>query len=140
MTELLSVYSHSIHVAIREQLSLTLNQSGGLKSLALKGDLNLLITDATYTKIRLGLASHSQEDYGADLQFKYHPNLFKGSEAERGALEAEVKLKDAGRSWPVGQPLGVLRWKLATKDESLVPLSSTCYSVFGTSSYLSTAC
>lgn len=121
---------HSIHVAIREQLSITLNQSGGLKSLNLKGDLNLLISDPIYTKIRLALAPHSQEDYGNDLQFKYHPNLFKGLEAEKGALESEIKLKDAGRSWPVGQPLGVLRWKLSSKDESFVPLSSEPRTLF----------
>lgn len=114
---------YSVHVAIREQLSLTLNQSGGLKSFGLKGDLNLLISDASYNKIKLTLPELA-DDYGADLQFKYHPNLFKGGEAEQGRLESEVRLKDEKRSWPVGQPLGVLRWKLGGKDESFVPLSS----------------
>lgn len=115
----------SVHIAIREQLSLTLNQSGGLKSFGLKGDLNLLISDPAYNKVKLSLAE-AQDEYGGDLQFKYHPNLFKGPAAEGGGLESEVRLKDGGRVWPVGQPLGVLRWKLTSKDESYVPLSSKC--------------
>lgn len=113
----------SVHVTVREQLSLTLNQAGGLKSLSLKGDLNLLISDPSLNKIKLTLLDLA-DDYGSDLQFKYHPNLFKGSEAEKGGLESEIRLKDGGRAWPVGQPLGVLRWKLAGKDESFVPVSS----------------
>ncbi|KIO21890.1 hypothetical protein M407DRAFT_123121 [Tulasnella calospora MUT 4182] len=122
----LNVEQESVHVTIREQLSLTLNQAGGLKSLSLKGDLNLLISEPSLNKIKLALLELS-DDYGSDLQFKYHPNLFKGPEAERGGLESEVRLKDGGRSWPVGQPLGVLRWKLAGKDESFVPLSINCW-------------
>ncbi|KAG8971183.1 hypothetical protein FRB90_010580, partial [Tulasnella sp. 427] len=97
-----------------------------LKSLSLKGDLNLLISDPSYDKIKLALPELA-DDYGSDLQFKYHPNLFKGPEAAKGGLETEIRLKDGGRAWPVGQPLGVLRWKLAGKDESFVPLSINCW-------------
>lgn len=86
--------------------------------------MNLLISDASLNKIHLSLAASAVEDFGADVQFKYHPNLFKGPSAEGGGLESEIRLKDGGRSWPVGQPLGVLRWKLTGKDESYVPLSS----------------
>ncbi|KAG9009710.1 hypothetical protein FRB94_011565 [Tulasnella sp. JGI-2019a] len=121
-----NVDQESVHIAIREQISLILNQSGGLKSFGLKGDLNLLITDPTLNKIKLALVAPAEE-YGGDLQFKYHPNLFKGPAAESGGLESEIRLKDGGRSWPVGQPLGVLRWKLTGKDESYVPLSINCW-------------
>ena len=109
---------------------MTLNQTGGLKSFALKGDLSLLISDATYDKVRLELTELA-EDYGSDLQFKYHPNLFKGPDAEKGGLESEIKLKDGSKSWTVNKALGVLRWKLSGKDESFVPLSSTFVGLIG---------
>ncbi|KAG8927382.1 hypothetical protein FRC03_001093 [Tulasnella sp. 419] len=124
------VPQESVHVSIREQLSVSLDQSGGLKSLSLKGELNLLISDSAHTKVRLTIpesAREAQEEYGNELQFKYHPNLLKGPLAEKGNLDEELRQKDANRSWPVGQPLGVLRWKLASKDESFVPLSINCW-------------
>lgn len=89
-----------------------------------KGSLNLLISGQDSAKVKLNLSPLSGFAESLDaksLQFKYHPNLARGS----GLLEEEIKLKDANRSWPVGTPLGVLRWRATSKDESLVPLSST---------------
>lgn len=108
----------SIHVTIKEQLSLTLHRDGGLQAFELKGDLDLRISEAAYAKAQLKLAPN---DY-SDLQFKQHPNV-----AKFGPGEKIVALKDASRSFPVGQGLGVLRWRLATKDESRVPLTVTVW-------------
>eukprot|EP01102_Stenamoeba_stenopodia_P010750 TRINITY_DN3265_c0_g2_i4.p1 TRINITY_DN3265_c0_g2~~TRINITY_DN3265_c0_g2_i4.p1 ORF type:complete len:180 (-),score=37.74 TRINITY_DN3265_c0_g2_i4:95-634(-) len=38
-----------------------------------------------------------------------------------------IGLKDASRAFPTGTPLGVLKWRFQTKDESLVPLSVNCW-------------
>ena len=89
-------------------------RDGGVQSFELKGDLDLRITDAALTKLRLILAPKPY----ADLQFKQHPNVAKFSGNEK-----VVALKDPSRSFPVGQGLGVLRWRMTSKDESNVPLS-----------------
>jgi hypothetical protein len=107
----------SVHVAIKEQLSVTLLRDGGVQNFELKGDLNLLVSDASLSKLKLSLADKSY----SDLQFKQHPNVAKFS----GSGEKVIALKDASRSFPVGQGLGVLRWRMTAKDESNVPLSST---------------
>jgi hypothetical protein len=107
--------THSVHVAIKEQLSVTLLRDGGVQDFELKGDLNLLVSDASLSKLRLTLADKSY----SDLQFKQHPNV-----AKFGAGEKVIALKDPSRSFPVGQGLGVLRWRMTAKDESNVPLSS----------------
>lgn len=107
----------SVHVAIKEQLSVTLLRDGGVQNFELKGDLNLQVSDASLSKIKLSLADKSY----SDLQFKQHPNVAKFS----GSGEKVIALKDASRSFPVGQGLGVLRWRMTAKDESNVPLSST---------------
>jgi len=123
-----TVIQESIHITTTERLSLTLLQQGGLKSLELKGDLSLLISSATNARVRLALAplpSVAAELDSKELQFKYHPNLARTGGGQ--SLEREIKLKDPSRSWPVGQPLGVLRWRVATKDESFVPLSINCW-------------
>jgi hypothetical protein len=77
--------------------------------------LNLLVSDASLSKLRLTLADKPY----SDLQFKQHPNV-----AKFGAGEKVIALKDPSRSFPVGQGLGVLRWRMTAKDESNVPLSS----------------
>jgi hypothetical protein len=88
-----------------------------------KGSLNLLISSQDSTKVKLNLSPLSGFAESLDaksLQFKYHPNLARATGV---ILEEEIKLKDPNRSWPVGTPLGVLRWRATSKDESLVPLS-----------------
>ena len=90
-------------------------RDGGVQSFELKGDLDLRITEAALAKVRLTLAP---KDF-AELQFKQHPNVAKFSGSDK-----IIALKDQNRSFPVGQGLGVLRWRMTTKDESNVPLSS----------------
>lgn len=114
----------SVHISTQEQLSLSLHQAGGLKSLELKGALNLLIASRDVAKVKLTLnplSSFADSFDAKSLQFKHHPNLARTPGVQ--GLESEIKLKDANRSWPVGTPLEVLRWKAVSKDESLVPLS-----------------
>lgn len=38
----------------------------------------------------------------------------------------EVRLKE-GKKFPVGQAVGVLKWRVTGKDESVVPISSKFY-------------
>ncbi|EJD43169.1 hypothetical protein AURDEDRAFT_167853, partial [Auricularia subglabra TFB-10046 SS5] len=57
------------------------------------------------------------------LQFKQHPNVAKFATVGDRA----IALKDKSRSFPVGQPLGVLKWRYADKDEAVVPLSINCW-------------
>lgn len=103
-----------IHVTVKEQLSVTLLRDGGVQAFELKGDLDLRVTEASLAKLRLTLAP---KDY-SELQFKQHPNVAKFTGNEK-----IIALKDPSRSFPVGQGLGVLRWRMTAKDESKVPLS-----------------
>lgn len=84
-----------------------------------KGDMNLLVSDPSLSKIKLALTPLSSE-FGSELQFKQHPNVAKfGASSDR-----VVALKDPTRSFPVNQSLAVLKWRYAGKDETYVPLSS----------------
>lgn len=96
-----------------------MHRDGGLQNFELKGDLDLRISDPDSAKLKLTLAPN---DY-SELQFRQHPNVAKF--APKG--DKVIALKDASRSFPVGQGLGVLRWRLATKDESNVPITVTVW-------------
>ncbi len=46
-------------------------------------------------------------------------------------------MKDPSRPFPTGAQLGVLKWRLQTRDESVVPLSINCWpSISGGESYV----
>ncbi|KAF9256350.1 hypothetical protein L218DRAFT_936738 [Marasmius fiardii PR-910] len=117
------VEQQSVHIAIKEHISLELLRDGGVQSMELKGDMNLLITDAACANVRLALGSPSADFSGNSLQFKQHPNVGKFTPGQ----ERVVALKDSSRSFPVGQSLAVLKWRYAGTDESIVPLSINCW-------------
>jgi hypothetical protein len=108
----------SVHIAIKEQISLSIIREGGLKSMELKGEMNLQISDPALAHIRLVLAP-STTDFGTALQFKQHPNVAKFTPGQ----EKVVALKDPARPFPVGQSLAVVKWRYAGLDETYVPLS-----------------
>lgn len=106
-------------MAIREKLSLALNRDGGLDSLELKGDLDLRIASPDVSKVVLQL-SHSDSFTTNDLQFKTHPRIDKKAWTD----SKKIQLRDTKQAFPVRTGLAVLKWRLTSKDESIVPLSS----------------
>lgn len=113
------IYFCSVHVVIKETISVSLLREGGIKSMELKGDMNLQVVDPSNAHIKLALAPFST-DLGSDLQFKQHPNVAKFAPNQ----DRIIALKDPSRAFQVGQALAVLKWRYAGHDDSYVPLSS----------------
>ncbi|KAH8827836.1 hypothetical protein DL96DRAFT_1600560 [Flagelloscypha sp. PMI_526] len=107
----------SIHIAVKETLSLSLPRDGGVQAFELKGDMNLTISDAAFSHIKLSLADSSSDFGGKDLQFKQHPHVTKFPASGNNRV---IALKDVKRAFPVNQSIGVLKWRL-------VPLSLTVW-------------
>lgn len=122
VSSLPTVTAESVHVVVKETIQLELQREGGLTSLELKGDMNLQITDNSLARVKLALAEPATT-FGPELQYKQHPNVGKFAANK----ERIIALKDPSRSFPVGQPLAVLKWRYAGKDESYVPLSINCW-------------
>ncbi|KAH0825973.1 hypothetical protein J3R83DRAFT_7568 [Lanmaoa asiatica] len=116
------MHFRSVHVVIKESISVSLLREGGIKSMELKGDMNLQVADPSNAHIKLALAPFST-DFGSDLQFKQHPNVAKFAPNQ----EKIIALKDPSRAFPVGQALAVLKWRYTGQDESYVPLSINCW-------------
>ncbi|KAG6845568.1 hypothetical protein H0H87_007247 [Tephrocybe sp. NHM501043] len=117
------IVTESVHISIKEQISLSLLRDGGVESMELKGDMNLHISDAALAHLRIALSSPSTDFGGNSLQFKQHPNVAKFAPGQARV----VALKDPSRAFPVGQSLAVLKWRYAGTDESNVPLSINCW-------------
>ncbi|PWN50437.1 hypothetical protein IE53DRAFT_379761 [Violaceomyces palustris] len=121
-----AVPEESVHLVVKERISMTGNRDGGIESLEIKGDLFLKVTDPSLAKLKIQVAqpSASSSVLGAgDLQYKTHPHVDKN----KWASDREVTLKDPRRPFPVNQSLGVLRWRMVTKDETAMPISINCW-------------
>eukprot|EP01108_Squamamoeba_japonica_P006455 TRINITY_DN524_c0_g1_i3.p1 TRINITY_DN524_c0_g1~~TRINITY_DN524_c0_g1_i3.p1 ORF type:complete len:472 (+),score=271.90 TRINITY_DN524_c0_g1_i3:212-1627(+) len=114
------VKQEAVHVAVEERVSAALNNDGGVQSLDVTGELRLTVRDAAFDRLRI--VTRGKDD-GAPLQFKTHPNVDKAAFAADGVVQA----KNAARGFPVGTALGVVKWRLSSKDDSLLPLAVSCW-------------
>ncbi|CAK9204770.1 unnamed protein product [Sphagnum troendelagicum] len=123
------VITDPITVGIEEKLTVTLKKDGGLENLVVQGTMSLVVQKEEDAYIRV------QVDSGANKLFNFntHPNIDKNLYAEKNILG----LKDPKRPFPTGTSLAILRWRMQSKQESLVPLSINCWpSVSGGESYV----
>ena len=126
-----AVAQDGVSLKIEEKLNVTLKKDGGIEGMEVQGTMMLEIRGGEEDAfIRVGVATGANEGF----QFKTHPNIDKQLHAEQGILG----LKDPNRPFPMGSPLGVLKWRYQTRDESRVPLAINCWpSVSGGDSFVS---
>lgn len=111
----------AIHVTIAETINAKLSRDGALNSLEIKGDLQLKISDATLTKVKIALVANASHG----VQFRTHPNvdkaLFNTSKA--------IQMSNAAKGFPVNNSVGVLRWRATPKvdDASALPITFTVW-------------
>jgi len=108
-----------VNLTCDEKLVIVLKRDGGLESMEVKGDLQLLVSDPNYGKAVVPLKLGANPGF----QFKTHPNINK----QLWSSSSQLGLKDPARPFPPSQSLGVVKWRMQTSDESLVPLSVTCW-------------
>ncbi|KAJ5091290.1 Clathrin adaptor protein [Penicillium alfredii] len=119
--ESLTVDREPIHVTIAETISATLTREGALKSFEVKGDLQLRISDPSFTKLRLDL--QATPTHGA--QFRTHPNVDKALFTSSSAIQ----LKDTTKRFPANNAIGVLRWRVASSADNaeILPITFTVW-------------
>jgi len=108
-----------VHAIISEKISLAATHDGGLENLEIKGDMILRISDPNSTRLRIQL----DNSFNRNFQFKTHPQVDKKL-FNSGSV---IALKDPSKPFPVGTPLGILKWRFATRDENFIPLSINCW-------------
>ncbi|KAG0235400.1 Coatomer subunit delta [Actinomortierella wolfii] len=113
------VPTESVHVHIEEKITMVANRDGGLENMEVKGDLMLRVSDPARSKISLAL-THLDD---SAIQFKTHPNVNKPLFNN----EKIIAFRDSSKEFPLNTPIGVLRWRYISKDESSIPLSINCW-------------
>ena len=112
-----------IHITVVEGISAKLSREGALKSFEIKGDLQLKISDPSFTKLALSL---SAVEGPLNAQFKTHPNVDKPLFTKNKLIQ----LKDTSKKFPLNNAIAVLRWRAtAPPDHStdILPLTFTVW-------------
>ncbi|KAL8214501.1 hypothetical protein R6Q57_003950 [Mikania cordata] len=122
-----------ITLTTEEKLNVTLKRDGGVSNFDVQGTLSLQILNQDDGFIQVQIESGDNPE----IKFKTHPNINK----ELFSNENILGSKDPNRPFPAGQSgdgLGLLKWRLQSKDESDVPLTINCWpSVSGNETYVS---
>ncbi|CAO2815311.1 unnamed protein product [Amaranthus hypochondriacus] len=118
-------------LTVEEKLNVALKRDGGLSSFDVQGNLSLQILEEKDAYIQVQVESGGNPN----VMFKTHPNINKELYSNEGILG----LKDPNRPFPSGQGDGValVRWRMQSTDESIVPLTINCWpSVSGSDTYV----
>lgn len=110
-----------IHCSLNEQISARLTRDGERQSFDVKGDLQLRISDASLTQIKL----QCLYDPGA-AQYNTHPKVDKSLFASAKTIQ----LKDTSRGFPLNQSIQVMRWRYTarpTDSDVELPLLLTAW-------------
>jgi len=94
-------------------------RDGGVQSFEIAGIVTLRISDAQLNAISILI--EQGEDNGA--QFQVHPHLDRTAWQNK----QQLRLKNATKPFPINNDVGVLKWRLQSTDDALLPLSINCW-------------
>ncbi|XP_063059583.1 archain 1a [Engraulis encrasicolus] len=113
------VSTESVHLRVEEKITLTCGRDGGLQNMEILGMVTLRVADDKNGRIRIALSNNDKKG----VQLQTHPNVDK----KLFTSEAIIGLKNPDKSFPLNSDVGVLKWRLQTTDESLIPLTINCW-------------
>ena len=101
----------AIHITTNETISARLDREGLLKSFEVKGEMQLKITDASLTQVKLDL--QTGDTRGAQLMT--HPKVDKTVFRN----DKVIQLADTTKGFPSNMGIGVMKWKLAPRPDDI---------------------
>uniref|UniRef100_A0AAY4D3S8 Coatomer subunit delta n=1 Tax=Denticeps clupeoides TaxID=299321 RepID=A0AAY4D3S8_9TELE len=113
------INTESIHMRIEEKISLSCGRDGGLQNMEVLGMISLRVGDEKNGRIRLHVSNNDKK--GAQMQT--HPNVDK----KLFSSDSVIGLKNPDKSFPLNSDVGVLKWRLQSTDESVIPLTINCW-------------
>ncbi|XP_060768329.1 archain 1a [Neoarius graeffei] len=111
--------TESVHLRIEEKITLTCGRDGGLQNMEILGMITLRVSDEKSGRIRLLINNNDKRG----VQLQTHPNVDK----KLFTADSLIGLKNPEKSFPLNNDVGVLKWRLQTTDESLIPLTINCW-------------
>lgn len=106
-----SLDRESVHVTVAEAISARLSREGAIESFEVKGDLQLRISDASLTQVKLNL--NVGDTKGAQLNA--HPKVDKMQFKNNNIIQ----LQDTSKGFPANNSIQVMRWRLSAKPDDV---------------------
>ena len=113
----LNMNQQGINLMIEEKLTVNCDRDGGLQSMEINGTMTLCVNEPASGQLRLML------DYPPQINGKTHPNVDKGEFSKSNTIQR----RDPSRGFPTNQSLSLLKYKLNTQDDKLMPINITCW-------------
>jgi hypothetical protein len=101
----------AVHITTNETISARLDREGLLKSFEVKGEMQLKISDPSFTQVKLDLATGDTR--GAQLMT--HPKVDKAVFRN----DKVIQLADTSKGFPSNMGIGVMKWKLAPRPDEV---------------------
>lgn len=114
-----NVKREAVHVRTDEKMIATVSRDGGLQGAEVLGVVSLSVSSPEFNTVAVQM--HNKAPSGAQLQV--HPNLDK----KEWQTSSMLKLKSAGKPFPVNNDVGVLKWKMVLTDEEQLPIALNCW-------------
>uniref|UniRef100_A0A7S4NFN2 Coatomer subunit delta n=1 Tax=Odontella aurita TaxID=265563 RepID=A0A7S4NFN2_9STRA len=113
--------STPLSLVLEEKLTVSMNREGGIESAEVKGNLTLTANTDDGAK---AIVAVNRPEIAAkcttDWSFATHPKVDKRNYEKTG----NVALK-GGKGFPVGRPVGVLKWSYSAEDAA--PITINCW-------------
>ena len=118
-TKVPEINQEPVHIRLEEKITAVMGRDGDVNKFAVAGFVYLHVNDESSTKVKLKFDNNVTN--GAQMQT--HPNIDKkGFQANN-----IIALKNPEKPFPVGQDVGVLKWRLQNNDEDMLPLKIVCW-------------
>jgi hypothetical protein len=109
--------STPLTLVLEEKISVNMNREGGIEACEVKGILTLTAnTDAGAGAV----VSVNKDQLPSTFTYATHPKVDKKAYEQQGALSLK-----GGKGFPVGRPVGILRWSYGNEDAA--PISLNCW-------------
>ncbi|KAA3677616.1 coatomer subunit delta, partial [Paragonimus westermani] len=122
-----TVKKEDLHLRIEEKLIVQVGRDGGLEQMEVQGIMQALAASAASSDARIHVdtteALNPRNERQPTAQLQTHPNLDKKAFLSSSWLQ----IKPGGKSFPIEQEVGVLRWRLQTQDDSVLPITINCW-------------
>ncbi|KAF5402652.1 Coatomer subunit delta [Paragonimus heterotremus] len=122
-----AVKKEDLHLRIEEKLIVQAGRDGGLEQMEVQGIMQTLAASTASSDARIHVdtteALNPRNERQPAAQLQTHPNLDKKAFLSTSWLQ----IKPGGKSFPIEQEVGVLRWRLQTQDESVLPITINCW-------------
>lgn len=109
----------SVHIKVDEKITLSAGRHGDLHNMEIRGMALLRISDPALARISLNLENFDSRGF----QMQTHPNIDKKLFSQNSV----IALKQGGKGFPMNSEIGILKWRLQTKDENMIPLTINCW-------------